>query len=168
MKTIKKHLLLILILFKVAMASAQDYNTGIGLRLGGFTSGITVKHFVKSNGAIEGIVGFGSHSFILTGLYEHHFPVDAEGLKLYVGGGMHVGWFGYNGTYLIYKNRSEKIYVVESGRTAFVPGIDFIFGAEYKFKGAPLTLGLDIKPFVDFYYGTSAYTDVALNLRYVF
>ena len=73
-------------------ASSQDYHTGIGLRLGGLNSGLTVKHFVNSNSAIEGILGFGYKHFLITGLYEKQTPIaDAPGLAWYYGGGAHLG-----------------------------------------------------------------------------
>ena len=51
---------------------AEDYGTGIGLRLGGLSSGLSIKGFVNSTSALEGIVSFGMHSFIATVLYEQH------------------------------------------------------------------------------------------------
>ncbi len=151
------------------VSMAQDYRAGAGIRLGGFTSGISFKGFVSNYGAIEGIAGFGRRSMVTTLLYEHHIPVvPAPGLNLYLGGGGHVGFFGDNGTYLIYKYRGEKIYVVEDGRSAVVPGVDFIFGAEYKFRNIPIVVGMDLKPFIDFYDGLSGYPDAALNARFVF
>src|SRR5688572_14397041 len=148
---------------------AEDYSTGLGIRLGGYTSGLTVKGFLNSRGALEGIAGFGKRSFVVTGLYEHHFPItNAEGLSLYAGGGGHFGFFGHNSSYLVYRHKNETVYVVDEGNTAFVPGIDGVFGIEYKFQGAPFTVGADIKPFLDFYDGTVHYIDGALNLRWVF
>ena len=161
--------LLVMILFSVSTLalSAQAYNTGIGVRLGGLTSGITVKHFVNSNSAIEGIVSFGHRSFLLTGLYEKHQPIpDAAGLTWLYGGGAHIGFFRYGGYYRAHKNR---IYYVEyPGESATVVGIDFIIGLDYKFNKAPLNLGLDVKPFVDFFDGPSGYFDGALSFRFVF
>jgi hypothetical protein len=37
---------------------SQPYETGLGFRLGGVSSGITVKHFTNSNSALEGILSF--------------------------------------------------------------------------------------------------------------
>jgi hypothetical protein len=149
-------------------SESREYRTGLGLRLGGYTSGFTVKGFMNSNSALEGILGFGRRSFIVTGLYERHFPLAPAGLSLYAGGGAHLGLFGSRGSYLIYKNKSEKIYIVEEGSSAVIPGIDGIFGIEYKFQGAPFTVGADLKPFIDFFDGASGYVDGAFNVRYVF
>ena len=151
-------------------AKSQEYATGLGLRLGGYTSGLTIKHFVNSRGAIEGIAGFGRRSFVMTGLYEYHFPITGvNGLGLYAGGGGHVGFFGHESSYLVFRDKkNEHVYIIEEGKTAVIPGADFIFGVEYKFQGAPFTVGVDLKPFVDFYEGVSGYGDGAINVRYVF
>jgi len=48
---------------------AQDYKTGIGLR-GDYFNGLTVKHFIASKAAIEGILSSRWQGFQVTGLYE--------------------------------------------------------------------------------------------------
>src|SRR6186997_1370099 len=122
-------ILAVIILFSFNRVNAQDYNVGIGLRLGIYVSGITVKGFINERGALEGITGFGHQTLVLTGLYEHHFPLEGvNGLSLYAGGGGHFGFFGHESRYFIYKDKSEKIYVVDKGKTAVVPGIDGIVG----------------------------------------
>ena len=146
---------------------AQDYHTGIGVRLGGLTSGITVKHFVNPTSAIEGIASFGYHNFLLTGLYEKHQSIpNAAGLNWLYGGGAHIGFFRYGGYY--YRHKNQIYYVEYPGESAAVFGVDFIVGLDYKFNKAPLNLGLDLKPFVDFYNGMSGYFDGALSFRFVF
>jgi hypothetical protein len=60
-----------LVIFLSAFASAQDYNTGVGLRLG-FSNGLTIKHFVSQRSAFEGILSTRWRGFELTGLYEVH------------------------------------------------------------------------------------------------
>lgn len=150
-------------------ATAQDYKTGIGIRLGGLTSGITVRGFTNSSSAIEGLASFGHHSFILTGLYEKFKPVaNAEGLFWLYGGGAHAGFFRYGSSYYIYKDRGRHLYVKHEGENASVFGLDLILGLDYKFRNAPVNAGLDIKPFVDFFDGAQGYFDGALSLRFVF
>lgn len=169
MKTTKKLLLGISLIMIMTVVSAQDYNFGVGLRAGVFSSGVSFKGFVSEKSAIEGIAGFGRRSFVATGLYEYHIPItQAPGLNLFVGGGAHIGFFGYRGTYLIYKNKNEKVYVVDDGETIVVPGVDMIFGAEYKFSQVPIAVGMDVKPFLDFHDGVSAYPDFAISGRFVF
>ena len=60
------------IILTTSKINAQSYKTGIGFRLGGISSGISVKHFMGSTAALEGILSFGSHYAMLTGLYEKH------------------------------------------------------------------------------------------------
>ena len=169
-KLLCKTVLSLLILVAGAkQLNAQDYNTGIGVRIGGLTSGITVKHFVSPNSALEGIVGFAHRSFVITGLYEGHRSIqNAEGLRWLYGGGAHVGFFRYGGYYYAYRYRGDNYYVLEPGRSRTIAGLDFILGLDYKFKNAPVNVGLDIKPFVDFYDGASGYFDGGLSFRFVF
>src|SRR5688500_10593467 len=107
----------------------QDYKTGIGVRLGGLTSGLTVKHFVNPTSAIEGILGFGYRSFLITGLYEKHNNIStAPGLKWFYGLGAHIGFFRYGGYYYRVKynngygngNKGYVYYVEYPGNTATV------------------------------------------------
>src|SRR5215216_182221 len=78
----------------------QDYKTAIGVRLGGLTSGLTVKHFTNPSTALEGILSFGYRSFVITGLYEKHKDItSAPGLMWLYGIGAHVGFFRYGGYY---------------------------------------------------------------------
>ena len=147
---------------------AQEYGTAIGVRLGSLTAGFNVKSFLNTSGAIEGIVGIGHHSVTITGLYEKHHPIhSAEGLNWYVGAGGHVGFFNHHGTYLRYKYKDEKYYVYHEDDNAVVPGVDLIIGLEWKIPRAPLTLGIDLKPQIDFHHGAHSYFDAAFNVRYI-
>jgi hypothetical protein len=85
---------------KEEKTEGQEYKTGIGIRFGGLTSGLTVKHFTNPSAALEGILSFGYRSFIITGLYEKHNAVsDASSLKWFYGIGAHIGFFQYDGRY---------------------------------------------------------------------
>ncbi len=142
-------------------ATAQSYHTGLGLRFGGLTSGLTVKHFVKQKAAIEGILSLGHKSFVLTGLYEWHQPMDGSNqFALYYGLGGHLGFFQDGGSYYYNNNR---LYTQTT-----VAGVDGILGLDYKFRNAPINISMDIKPFVDFFNGNYVYFDGGLSLRYTF
>jgi len=150
--------LLSVIIIGGGSADAQSYSTAIGARFGGATSGITIKHFISRSTNLEGIVSFAPHSFLITGLYEFNSAISgAPGLNLMYGFGGHVGFFGNGGRYYAYR---DKYY-----NDASVFGVDGIIGLDYKFKSAPINLTLDIKPFVDFYSGTSLFLDGAFSIR---
>ncbi len=126
-----------------AQVSAQSmgpgYRTALGVKF--YPGGITIKHFVRTNRAIEGIAYFWDHGFRFTGLYEVHGDIQgARGLKWYVGPGGHVGI--YNEGW--YRRHGNKYYYYDDGD--FAIGIDGVLGLDYKINGAPINLSLDIQP----------------------
>jgi hypothetical protein len=141
--------------------NAQGYKNGLGLRFGGLTSGLTLKHFTNQTTALEGIVSLGRQSVIVTGLYEKHAPLGGAGsAKLFYGFGGHLGFFQDGGRY--YYNDS-RIYT-----SSTVVGLDGILGLDFKLNKAPINISMDIKPFVDFFGGNYFYMDGGLSLRYTF
>ncbi|REJ82869.1 MAG: hypothetical protein DWQ44_01760 [Bacteroidetes bacterium] len=149
-------------------APAQDYSNGIGVRLGGFSHGITYKHKFGGADALELIASTGRRSLILTGLYEYHRPLgNAQGFNWFLGGGAHIGFYNEGYYYYYYRNKN-RVYVYEDRMDRRGFGIDFILGLEYKFNNVPITLGLDLKPFVDFHEAAYSYWDGAFTFRFTF
>jgi hypothetical protein len=110
---------------------AQDYKLGIGVRLSNasptLNNSVSVKYFMTSGAALEGLISFGSR-FGIGGLYELHRPINATpGLNWYYGAGAYVG-FSSGDTYL---------------------GPTGVIGLDYKFDRIPLNLSLDWKPELD-------------------
>ena len=154
-------LLSLLALLTVSRTQAQsmgsEYRTAIGAKF--WPGGITIKHFIQDNRALEGIAYFWGHGFRITGLYEVHGDINsAPGLKWYVGPGAHIGQWtkGYW--------RNDHYY--DDGYASF--GVDGVLGLDYKLKGAPIALSLDINPYVEFLHG--AYVDVwgGLGVKFTF
>jgi hypothetical protein len=155
----KKFMLtLTLALCIITLASAQDYNTGIGLR-GGLYNGLTLKHFIGERSAVEGLLSTRWAGFEITGLYEiHDRAFDVDRLNWYYGLGAHLGF--YNG---------DKTTWGDVGVTYTVVGIDGILGLEYNFSEIPINLSLDWKPAFNFigysrFFGEGG----ALSIRYIF
>lgn len=155
------------------------YNTGIGLRGGGWSSGLTVKHFLsgKNNVAFEGLLTteYKARGARLTLLLEKHLPVsDIKGLQFYYGAGGHLGF--YQGRYYVLDGRyargkkSDFYYVYYNDETSYaVVGADLILGLEYKLPDLPFVLGVDYKPFFEVFRGyTGFYNDAAVSLRVTF
>ena len=127
-----------------AQSLGSTYRTALGVKF--WPAGITVKHFVKNNRALEGIGYFWNHGFRFTGLYEFHGDINgAPGLKWYAGPGFHTGV--YNDRWGYYKRRGDRYYYYEEGD--FSLGVDGVLGLDYKFKGAPINISLDIQPYVE-------------------
>src|ERR1700739_590358 len=101
----------------------QDYSTAIGFKF--YPGAISVKHFIRSEDALEGLGYFWEHGFRFTGLYEIYGDIgDVDGLKWYIGPGAHVS--SYTGGANI--------------------GVDGVLGLDYKFEDAPINLSVDFQP----------------------
>ena len=149
------------ILFNLTGLSAQSYQTAVGIRFGGLTNGLTVKHFIGKASALEGMVSVANKNVILTGLYEMHKPVDrSKFFALFYGVGGHVGFFRDGGSYYYHDSRQYT--------STSVAGIDGIVGLEYKFRTVPVIISMDFKPFIDFFNGSILYFDGGISLRYAF
>ncbi|GAC1592862.1 MAG: hypothetical protein NVS3B25_13960 [Hymenobacter sp.] len=160
----------------------SGYNTGIGLRGGGYSSGLTVKHFLggKNGVALEALVTteYVAHGVRVTLLGEKHKAVsDIKGLQFYYGAGFHAG--SYKGRYYFedarfYRGREDEDYFRyhryrydDASYVAF--GADVILGLEYKLEDLPFVVGVDYKPFFEVFNGyTGFYNDAAVSLRFTF
>jgi hypothetical protein len=166
-----KHLIfgLAFLLFSfINLESARAQTVGLGLRIGGYSAGISGKYFFQDDLAIEGILGtgFGRRGFQLTGLLEQHASAfGINGLQWFYGAGAHVGFF--NGRY--YHKPSNKHYRDSYDRTLATLGLDGIVGLEYQITEIPISVGIDFKPFIDINRdGLFVYPDGALTVRYTF
>jgi hypothetical protein len=162
MKRIPLIVTLVVSLLSLWKAGAQPYHTGIGLRFG-YTPGLTIKHFVSSTSAIEGIIGSRYRGMVLTGLYEVNF-LQQHGLAAFAGVGGHVGF--YRG-YYVRVHHGHWDYVYYDGPNASV-GIDGILGLEYTFHEVPLNFGFDVKPYFDILEPGIVFWDAAISARLVF
>ena len=125
-----------------AQNESSSYKTALGIKIWGDGGGISLKHFVSENRALEGIGYFWNRGARITGLYEFHFDFEgAPGLKWYVGPGAHIGF--YNNSYY------DKNYYDGNGSGSYI-GIDGVLGLDYKFTGAPINLSLDWQPSFEF------------------
>ncbi|HLT08606.1 MAG TPA: hypothetical protein VK014_13835 [Cyclobacteriaceae bacterium] len=160
---IRKTLIAVLTFFALGFGSqafAQDYQTGVGLRLG-VSNGLSVKHFVSDRAAVEGLLHTRWRGLMITGLYEVHQDIqDAPGLRWFYGGGAHIGtWNGKRGHPDWRHNHN--------GYTVF--GIDGIIGLDYTFASAPINLSLDYKPAFNLTNDVGFWGDeVALSIRIAF
>ncbi len=153
----KLFIVLSLVTGLAGLSAAQDYNTGIGFRGGPF-NGLTVKHFIKQNGAVEVLLASRWKGFEATGLYEiHHNFGNIDRLKFYFGAGGHLGV--YNGKHTG-RADNEGIYPVL--------GADLILGIEYSFKEVPVNLGFDWKPAYNILGSGFVGDGAAFSIRFIF
>jgi hypothetical protein len=121
----------------VNTVSAQDYKTGLGVRLSSSnamqSNSISIKHFISERTAIEGLFTFGD-PLALGALIEFHKPLSASGLTYFYGGGGYIGFEKKVNTNTQKTNTNANF------------GAQGIIGLDYKFNNVPLNLSLDWKP----------------------
>jgi len=138
--------------------SGQEYRTGIGARVL-FSNGLTIKYFISSGTAVEGLLTARYHGYNFTGLYEIYTePFSVSNLYFYYGFGGHIGsWHSPAG-----KNWWDD------GANHSVIGIDGIAGIEYNFGNVPFSISLDYKPGINIIGYPKLWVDeLALSVRYV-
>lgn len=146
------------LIFCGLLSKAQDYKTAIGLR-GGGPSGLTVKHFIGGNAALEGILGAGFGGVEIVGLYEIHANAfDVPRLNWYYGGGAHVG--GYNG------GRRYRGYYYADNYIGI--GVDGVVGIEYNIADIPINIGVDLQPRLNLVSRLGFWVNGGLSVRYYF
>jgi len=146
----KKTTLLLIFALTGNFLFAQSYNTVGGLRLG-FEMGLTAKHRILKNTAIEGIIqnDFRSDLTSVTILLEQHQKILTRRFNMYVGAGVHKGWL--TDSRLDFKNPS---------------GLTLIGGIDFTVKR--WNLSYDIKPAINIYGGQNTFdVDSSFSLRYV-
>jgi hypothetical protein len=109
----------------------------------------------------------------LTATYQFNKPLNLsrnETFFLYYGAGGHVSYEKYSTKTLINSQPPESEFIYEN-RSYFSMGVDAIVGLEYRLLTAPITIGLDIKPyfsFIGFRYTRTDFWDTSLSVKYVF
>jgi hypothetical protein len=153
-----KRVFLILIFTAVVTITGygQDYKTALGLRAG-LPYGVTIRHFINKENALEGILASRWSGFVITGLYEKESWLgNYPALNWYWGFGAHAGFWD-TGT-----NPNVNT-------TGAVIGADAILGIEYTFDDFPINLSLDLLPSLNLI-GSTGWGGIngALSIRYVF
>jgi hypothetical protein len=157
----KKWLIFVVMLSGISFTSfAQMYDSSVGVRLGP-ENGVTFKHFVNDNNAVEVIASLRWRGVNVTGLYEvHKLAFDIDGLFWYFGGGAHVGVWGASSPW-------HDASSTNNGN--FAAGIDGVIGFEYTFREYPINIGIDWKPAINLIGNFHPWVDgSALSVRYIF
>ena len=128
-----------------AQSMGQSYQTALGLKVA--PTAITVKHFLREDRAVEGLVYLWRYGTRVTGLYEFHWDINAlPGLKWYVGPGAHIGFWN---------NNWERSYPGYNSGAYF--GLDGVLGLDYKIENAPINVSVDWQPSFNFGSGPENY-----------
>lgn len=171
-KPIKTIGLLLLLITACDQSFGQQYDRSAGVRLGG-SSGLTFKKFIVDEQAFEMIISNRREGIQLTGLYMMHQPMHVsfnENFFFYYGVGGHIGAEKHGDISKIYSNSDPTIFTYEN-KSFLTLGIDGIIGVEYRMLSVPITLSLDLKPYVN-YVGMrkvkADFWDASIAIKYIF
>lgn len=167
-----KHTLALFVLLFASQMLAAQYKHSSGVRLG-YTSALTYKNFINQEEAVEFFLSGRNDGVQLTVLYEYNKPLNisfSDNFYFYYGAGAHVGYEMHSDRRLIISDPAEVDYEV-SREAFFTMGVNTILGVEYRWLAVPLTIGLDIKPYLDFRGMRDSklrFWDTAISVKYVF
>lgn len=158
-KAMRKALVIIPVLLCVIQLTAQPYRSAIGGRLG-YPAGIpSFKHNFTKHHTLEALAEWYYGGLQIVGLYEYHGAIkEVDGLRLYGGGGLGVGFYKAKP----YWSRGNKEH-----RSAFGLTLHPIVGLEYTLRQAPVNFSIDYKPAIDVFRWWG-YGSVGLGIRYTF
>jgi hypothetical protein len=141
-----RYLLTIILSTASLFASSQEYKGAVGLR-GGISSGFTYRQFLDQEISIETILSFRRGGLQVSLLRERFRPAFLEfsdNMILGFGFGGHVGFMYTDHQKFMFEDYyyDEKIFLP-------LIGVDGYFGIEYIFRGFPMAISLDCKPFFE-------------------
>jgi len=150
---------------------SQHYLRSAGLRMG-HTSGITYKKFVEKEQAVELMVSGRHNGMQFNTTYQWHSPANFSfdnNFVVYYGIGGHVGFERLVPYNLEFQQPFPELDLRR--RTYYTMGVDVVCGIEYRMLVAPLTISLEVKPYLN-YIGFQAldgkFWDSAISVKYVF
>lgn len=141
----------------------NNYNTGVGLRLGSPVS-VSLKHFFSEAIAGEAYLGTRGYSGYrwtnISAALQWHKPIESvEGLNWYLGGGASIFFWSFNNNFFFSENFNTTTF-----------GLQGYLGLEYIFEGFPISLTADWVPTIFINGFTSGFGAGfgSLGIRYVF
>lgn len=169
-----KYTFTLFLFFLVVSVFGQDYKNSAGLRLGK-TDGMSYKRFLTENGALEFMLGFGGYNqgTQIYATYQWHLQIPTpftENLYWYYGVGGHVGHIRAHDIRKYYLNDST-IVTEDEKKTYYAIGVDGVIGLEYRIFTVPMTVSMEVKPYVEYYglrYIQFKSWDFGFTVKYIF
>jgi hypothetical protein len=127
----------------------QGFNQAVGIR-GGLTPGIEYRYYTSDAQSFKALLGIrnlqdrrGVQLHVLSEYYLYDLFDFSYQLVFYYGFGAHTGYESWDE--IRYGPNSN----IQDTQTAFVAGFDGLVGVEYLFYEAPVTAGIEVKPYFD-------------------
>ena len=163
----KHFLLLIILTISGILANAQDYKHSVGIRLG-LSPGFEYRIFADETNSYKFLLSTrdqGMQLHLFKEFHQYNLFTFTDQLVFFYGAGFHVGYERWN------EYHSDYYATWYSTRTAFITGLDGLAGLEYSFLKVPISLGIEVKPYFDFFGRESFYLqpfDFAFTAKYLF
>jgi len=163
----KRLLFILFLLAGLNSVNGQAYNQALGIR-GGYTSGFEYRYYtddLNSYKALLGVRNGGVQLYALKEFYTYDLFDFAYQIVFYYGFGIHSGFETWNVPLFEFDTRRTD------SRSAFVAGVDVLLGLEYVFDIAPVSAGIEVKPYFDVL-ARNNFTfipyDFAFTIKYLF
>lgn len=163
-----KHIILIILILLPSRLFAQFYQKEAGIR-GGYSSGITFRVNLEEYLSYEGQLYYRDQGAVFNLIRQQHREIGMDRFgnwDFVYGFGAHGGFY-FTDHYNIF---FRQIYL---GKEIFTPviGMDGYVAIEYKLVEAPVSFGIDFKPFMEIslkqLFGFNAW-DFGINVKYRF
>ena len=163
-----KHIFLFLIFtMSVWALKAQDFRQAAGIRLG-LSPGFEYRIFSDDFNSYRFLLstrGRGAQIHLLKEFHRYDLFNFTDQLVFLYGAGVHAGYERWD---LKHYDENTQWYTTH---TAVVAGMDGLAGLEYRFYRAPVSLGIEVKPYFEFFgkevFGLELF-DFGFTARYLF
>jgi hypothetical protein len=163
-----KRIILLLLFASFGLTSfAQQYNKSAGLRFG-VSSGFEYRVYSDENDSYRFLLSTrdrGAQLHLIREFHQFEMFSFSDELAFIYGVGVHAGFTRWD---VPYGSQYSETY---STRTGMVAGMDGVIGVEYNFTEAPISLGIEVKPFFEFLGQNFFYIelfDFAFTVKYRF
>lgn len=162
-----KKLLFSLFLLLPTLAFSQVFEKAVGIR-GGQTSGFEFRFYTDDVHSYKFLLGTrddGLQFHAFKEFHEYDMFTFTDQLVFFYGFGAHVGYEQWD-EYHVANNTSWY-----EERTSLIAGIDALAGVEYVFYEVPVSIGFEVKPFVDVFGKNDVdieLFDFAFTVKYLF
>ncbi len=163
----KKFLILLILTAATNSVWSQGFTRAVGIR-GGYTSGFEYRMYTDDLNSFKFLLGTRQGGVQLHVLKEYH-KYDlfdfAYQIVFYYGFGVHGGFETWDEPH--FRNNTRWY----DSRASAIVGLDGLAGLEYVFDAAPVSAGLEVKPFFDLL-GRENFDlqlfDFAFTIKYLF
>jgi hypothetical protein len=168
MISMKRLIILMVLVSAITYVSAQGYKHALGIRTAWHTPGFEYRFYPSDMNSYKLLLSVrdrGLQLHALAEFYEYDLFSFSHQLNFLYGLGAHAGY----DTKDIVRTQGNATW--QDTKKSFLVGLDGLAGLEYVFYEAPLIAGFEVKPYFDLF-GRNGFDvvllDFALTVKYIF